>query len=190
MPNVFTSVFSSIPNAWRWIAANKDSLTISFALIAGATALYQYLESVDDTRRKETLKYVDRFQESRVGQARGAVAMVLLDSEKRKSYDLAVNAASTVPKNVQALDNFVSENKLERDLIILTEHFMNLAGCVKARICDKGLACDFFVSDIQATNNSFRQLFDTVWKERTGQNYMAGPLEFVASCSTRRWPWQ
>jgi len=167
---------------WAWLAVHKDSLTIAFAVIAGCTALYQYLESVDDGRRKETLKYVERSQDARVGPARAAVAAVLLDVDKRTAYIAAANAASGTPKNVTLLDRFVVENKLETNLIVLTDHFMNLAGCVKAGVCDKALACDYFKSEVVAVNNSFRQLFDTVWKERSGQNYMTGPMEFVKSC--------
>lgn len=182
MAGLLSSKIKRLGSFWRWIATNKDSLTVTFAMIAGTTALYQYLNSVDDARRKETLKYVDRSQDTRVGQARTAVTMILLNAEKRKTYVDAANAASGKSKNAEALDRFVADNDLNAHLIVMTEQFMNLAGCVKAGVCDKSLACDFFKSDVEAVNNSFRQLFDTVWKERTGQNYMDGPLEFAKSC--------
>jgi len=161
-------------------------LTIIFALIAGLTTLYQYLESVEDNRRKETLKYIDRSQDVRVGPARNKIAEILLDNDIRHQYDAAWKAAIATPPNEDPLDDFVKQHNLRGNLIVIIEHYMNLSGCVSAQICDKELACQFFKGDIEALNNGFRPLFESVWKKRDGQNYMAGPMDFVKSCSPKR----
>lgn len=174
-----------IRNVWGWIGNNKDQLAMAFALGAGATTLYQYLGSVEDGRRKETLKYVERSQEARVGAARNAIAKVLLDASHRKDYDTAILEALKSPPNVGPLDSFVTKHDLQVHLLVLIEHYMNLAGCVKAELCDEQLACDFFAEDIRALNNSFRALFAKVWQARDGQNHMAGPKAFADSCKAR-----
>lgn len=177
---------SGLVAAWKWLAVHKDSLTITFAIIAGCTALYQYRQSVDDGKRKETLKYVERGQDARVGHARAAITSVLLDETKVKAYRAAANLASSAAQDATSLDKFVVDNKLEVDLIVLTEHFINLAACVKADVCDKLLACEYFKPEIVAVNNTFRQLFDSVWKKRAGVNYMDGPMAFARDCGAPR----
>lgn len=177
---------SGVVAAWKWLAVHKDSLTIAFAVIAGITTLYQYRQSVDDGKRKETLKHVERAQDARVGHARTAITAVLLDETKVEAYRAAANVASSATRDATSLDKFVVDNKLEVDLIVLTEHFINLAACVKAGVCDKPLACEYFKPEIIAVNNSFRQLFDSVWKQRAGVNYMDGPMAFARDCDASK----
>ena len=171
-----------VARSWVWIGANKDTLTIVFAVLAGATALYQYLQSVEDGRKKETLKYVERSQDQRVADSRSAIARSLLDASLRLEFDSAVKAANAVPRDVQPIDRFVVNQHLDGPIIVLVEHYTNLAGCVDAAICDRSIACSFFAQDIRALNNTFRPMFDVVWAQRDGQNYMTLPMKFANSC--------
>lgn len=168
---------------WDWLGRNKDALAITFAVVAGGTTLYQYLASVDDARRKETLKYVDKSQDVRVAPARGAIAEVLLEKNKRAEYDSAWKKAVAAGGTTDDLEEFVARHKLMPHIITLVEFYMNVAGCVKARVCERQLACDFFMADISALNNSFRPLFHRAWRNGDGTTYMDMPLEFLRSCA-------
>src|SRR5262245_36000670 len=127
--------------SWRWLAANKEQLTILFALVAGGTALYQYLESVDDGRKKETLKYVEWYQDERVGKARQEIFAAMDGS----AYADAANKASAKPPDLEPLKQFVKA--IEMQMLTLTEHYMNLTACVDAGICHEKLACQFYRDD-------------------------------------------
>lgn len=161
---------------WRWIGHNKEQLGLCFAVLAAATALYQYMESVSDGRKKETLKYVEWYQQERVGQAR----QVLFTNTGKLDYARAANAASSVPPDMLPLEEFIAPT--EKELLTLVEHYMNLAACVKAQICDESLACYFYKDDIVALNNSYRQVFEITWQKRTGRNPMSGPVRLAGRC--------
>lgn len=171
-----------VASAWRWIGANKDHLTVVLAIVAGLTTFYQYLESVEDGRRKETLKYVERSQGERLGKARAAVNLALRGKANQQAYDAAVAQAAGDAKDAALLDQFVQERKLDEHLFAITEHFMNLALCAQSGVCDRQLTCEIFAPDIKSIHETFRELFEEVWTKEYGRDFMAGPMAFVKAC--------
>ncbi|MCX2865629.1 hypothetical protein OOZ63_27795 [Paucibacter sp. PLA-PC-4] len=178
-----SAALARIKGVWAWAGTNKDQLTLLLALVAGVVTLLQYTSAVDDARSKETLKYVDRSQSEHIGKAHTTLNAVMLDKALRDEFDKKLIAALKPPHELSALDAFVSKHGLREHVLTLVDLYMNLAGCVKAGVCDEKLACDFFVSDITGLNNTYRPLFEKIWKERSGQNYMDGPMQFVKTCN-------
>jgi hypothetical protein len=156
---------------WGWLGGNKDQLTILFGIVAGVTAL--------------VLKYIERFQDSRVSSARSKIAEALLDAEKRADFDNAYVAAMTSKdKDAKALQTFMLKHDLNGQLVVLAEHYMNLSTCVEAKICDRELACKSFKSDIEATYLTFQPLFTGPWKSSMGRDYMEKPRQFAKACAS------
>ncbi|MBT9457475.1 MAG: hypothetical protein IV097_12720 [Burkholderiaceae bacterium] len=181
--NATSTYLSRTSRAWKWLGANKDAITIVFALIAGFTTLYQYKKTVTDGKRKETLAYVMRDQDVRIAESHAAINNLMFDKAKRAEYDKYREAAIRQDKpDLDGFEEFVRANDLRKHILVLVDHYVNIVQCVESDVCDRALACSAFQGAIEAHWHNWRPLFKVKWKERTGENFMRAPYNFVLEC--------
>jgi hypothetical protein len=159
------------------MGANKDQLTIMFALIAALWVWIEYRAAQGREKRTETIRYIDRYHSENYLAARSTLNTVLFDKAKKEElFDARKN------KDRDKLEQFVTSNKLGNHLLALAELYGSFAQCVDASVCDRSVGCKYFASDIRGLYNTFRPVFSEIWKEMWGEDFMAEPMKFANSC--------
>lgn len=168
-----------------WVTNHKEPLTVLAILTGGIFAGSQYLASKDDARKKETIAYVEHTLsfEDPVGAAQlKMVRVTLTDAAKCE----LLKAATTYNDkgDITPLNAFIANKDLESDILVLTRFYRSLTICVEKGVCDSGVACDQFATDIRELKENFHGFFMD-YKDRWGHDLIEEPYKFSRTCTKR-----
>ena len=168
-----------------WVTTHKELLTVVGVLTGGIFAGSQYLASKDDARKKETIAYLQHTLsfEDPVGAAQLKMVRVMLtDSAKCE----LVKAATTYNEktDIAPLNACIASKDLESDILVLARFYRSLTVCVAKGVCDSGVACDQFATDIRELKENFHGFFMD-YRDRWGHDLVQEPYEFAKTCTKR-----
>lgn len=161
---------------WVWIGANKDQLTIVFALFAAGWALSEYRTRVANDRQAETGKFMERYYGTAYLNARLQLNKFLFTPESKEKLMAARR------KGGKELETLMVNNDLLAPILTLADAYESLATCVQSKQCSVEAACLYFASDIIALHHLFRTVFTDTWKKMWGEEFMKSSVKFAQSC--------
>lgn len=154
---------------WDWTKANSEAIKIVFTLIAAAFVVWQYFETKNQERIKQTMTFQERFGTGTIQQAYRDLSVLLLDNKQK------LNAAgANANKEITAL---IEQNKYENKIVLLANFYSQVTTCVENNVCNRRVACSIFKAPITELRNNFYDLF-SAWEKQWGQNFIAGPYEY------------
>ena len=118
---------------WKKIVEiGASGITVFGVIIAGIFTLIEYSEAVKRHQVRETLRFVDRFNEGPVWTAR-----VALDNFWYDNRSEAKKAARTVDDYREYVVKTVKDCRLESDVRKLIDFFESLQACFDSDVCDQ-----------------------------------------------------
>src|SRR5215471_1065714 len=84
---------NGIARAWEWAGANKEQVTLLFAIIAGIYVLIEYRRNENDASIKRTMEFQARYTQSEILAARLKLDTFWLDPESKKHLAAATGTA-------------------------------------------------------------------------------------------------
>jgi len=172
----FRGLGAGIGGAWVWIGANKEQLTILFAVVAGLYVLVEYRRNETDANIKRTMEFQARYAQSEILAARLKLESFWLNPESEKY----LKAAPGTP--AEQYTRVVLDHKLDGHVFLLADFMGQLTTCLKNKLCELATACPAFRGQVVAVRNTYFDLFRT-WEKRWGENLIKEPFEyFTAKC--------
>lgn len=131
-------------------------------LAAGWFGVYQYLDKKRDDRIKETLGFLDRYNEGAVLDARKKISAVWRKNEAEQTRILA---DTSLPPNAfyDFTKRVIQNENLPLEISHLHDFFATLYICVQNQICEKTVALPLFKPDARAL---YHQHYAYIMEER------------------------
>jgi hypothetical protein len=156
-----------------WLETWAAWLAILGALCGAAFALYRYVGTLEASRSKEALSYIERFSEAPISVSYGRF------DKNIKEYLAKFDAKAAVSD--EAMVGAFSNTELEQDALRVIQFFDNVAVCTCKNLCDEQLVAHFLgwqAKDFSDLTGPYIQ------DQRTKQNYpksLASGLEALAA---------
>lgn len=195
---------AKLKGAFTWLESHHGALGVILTVIGGLYLyFYEYLPAQHEHAVAETIKYIERLQQSPLMDARARLEYVLL----RDDVQERMRAVRDIPdqtlryaKEDEILSDVLKKNeKLQADLLSLRAFYISAVQCANSGVCDKETACDFFLEpmrDLRVNHSAFlrewgqklRQHFpdridpkEEYLETSLGKSY----LDFIAACEKR-----
>ncbi len=195
MPAWLSRCNDAIAACWRWLGNNKDQVTIILAVFGAVYAWnkgwgeYEERQLADQQRvaaeqRAQSARYVERYFGADFLQARTRVQNVMFNPAQYEKLmrALLADAADRTASRGSRLEKLISPDRLDSDLRTLIDIFDSAIRCVDSGTCRREDICTGFAADMLAVSNTFRPLFDGVWKRRWGVDLTLHQAEFARAC--------
>jgi hypothetical protein len=167
---------AALKDFWIGLGANKEQLTLVFAVIAGGYVLIEYLRNETDANVKRTMEFQARYAQKEILAARLNLESFWLNPESQKQVDAAPGTPA------EKITHVVLSNKLDGHVFLLADFMGQVATCMEKELCDMPTSCAVFRNQVVAIRNTYFDLFK-MWEKRWGENLIEAPHRlFTEKC--------
>jgi len=130
--------------------------------------LFQYYDRVHESRVSESLRYIQRYQNSseNVFGARLYLDLFWVSEDGRKALDRA--KIEEWPRLAKGIAK--KQDQHMKSVYTLLLFYREVSLCAREGLCDKRTTCTFFRRDINAFKNLYRELFQE-WGESWAESF-------------------
>lgn len=110
-------------------------IAIIGAFCGGVFALYRFVDSLEASRAKEALAYVERFSDAPIAASYGHFVQYF--------GEFLAQRDTKIPLTEQAMADAISNPAIEADAIVVIHFFDNVSVCICKHLCDEQLVTLF-----------------------------------------------
>jgi hypothetical protein len=149
MPRSIKAGWQLIKAVWKWTGEYDKQLIVSFALVGGLYALFEYQSNKNGEREREVVRYEQLQGADHVAAARATLEVLMnrpsVTALKKETYG-------------PYFENLISDQQTVEAVLIELKFFDSLSMCVDSDRCTPKLACKYFFQDAEGFLQNFRPL--------------------------------